>query len=91
MKKILLPIVIVSMMAIAAIFTSISYDSKDRESILMKNVEALADGEAVEDVLGCYSTMSSEGEGNLSHYTFCGSCTPVLCRTMSDYGICKVK
>jgi len=52
------------------------------------NIEALASGEYSPE-LSCWQTVSTLGDTNLTHVTFCGSCGPVLCRTWSSPGICK--
>ena len=56
-------------------------------SIKLANIEVLSIALAEEDLL-CYQTISSMGDGNLTHITYCQDCLPHLARYWSDQNYC---
>lgn len=57
-------------------------------SLTLANIEVLADSEGPGILISCYNTMSSSGEGNLTHVTYCPDCSPHLAKTWKDSSGC---
>ena len=75
----------ISVSALAFVIT----EKRDKlPTLLQENIEALTASEAGKEPTQCYDTISSKGEGNMTHITFCGDCLPKLCKTWSDINGC---
>lgn len=57
------------------------------EFLTFANIEALARGESGSGIT-CWRTVSMEGAGRPTHYTYCGSCDAVLARDVANEDYC---
>ena len=78
-------LVIVVVTLINVNFNSNKYGLSD---VSLANVEALAKNESG-DNLACWKTITSKGEGNLTHVTYCPSCSAEPARGWSNGDGCK--
>jgi hypothetical protein len=83
---------IMTILAIAIIsFLNFNFESNQntkKSTFIFKNSEALA--VIAEQPKACWKEISSMGEGNLTHQTFCTDCTAHLCRIWKNEDFCGV-
>ena len=80
-----------SVIAIVSMATFTYYNLKPytlQYNMIAANVEALAATEDTSSMLSCWSSVSSAGNGNLTHVTYCGDCQATLCRGWSGANGC---
>lgn len=65
--------------------------SVELSDLAVANIEALASGEASGTRLKCYKTISGNPNKTQTHYTYCGSCSPVLGYDAYDESHCYTK
>ena len=94
MKKKLLKLALV---AGAGIVFTMSLEAKDGEFsrlVRLENIEALAGGidgggsGSTPSTIDCWNTVSNSGAGRQTHYSYCGSCAPLLAKQVSDKDHC---
>ena len=87
-KKIKLVIKIaIALLVLGLVNLNFSIIKNDNTSSLMlENIEALASGGII---LECYKTISTVGDGNLTHVTYCTDCDAHLARSWSSKGYCE--
>lgn len=93
MKRRLLTIGIIAIGGFVLVANA-SIGNKDLTSILtMENVEALADlNESGGDSrIECWETVSDSGDKLQTHYTYCGTCDPLLGRETMTKKTCPKK
>jgi hypothetical protein len=75
------------------VFVNLKYDNThiNISSHKFTNVKALtkANAESGGLLLECYKTISSRGEGNLTHVTYCQDCDARLAKTWSGKNGCR--
>ena len=73
------------------VFSKVEMRAADR-SLLIQNVEALANGEDGGKTLDCYSILLNEDNSgvNPTHYTYCGDCRPHLATKVGNKGTCQM-
>ena len=88
MKKIIFALMLICVTSIITFNLSLTSSNEDISLICLANIEALAQHESglgiITPTRSCYRTISTKGDGNLTHQTFCGSCDAQLCRTWSN-------
>lgn len=91
MKKKLLFILFVVTIVSMSVFTSYSLQTNNyKYTLVVANIEALtASEDPLLTELFCYRTVSSKGNGNSTHVTYCGDCEATLCKSWSDQYICR--
>lgn len=61
-------------------------------AVVLSNIEALASNESGPGTIyDCYSSISSDGNGTMTHVTYCGTCEPILCRSWGTSNHCVLK
>lgn len=90
MKKNLLKIILIAVMGV--VFTT-SFEAKKGELsrlVRLENVEALAgpDSGSNPASIDCWNTVTNKGAGRQTHYSYCGTCSAVLARDVSDKDHC---
>ncbi len=81
------------MIFISLIITTLSINIKNEvvNDVVLSNIEALATGENPGQIYDCYSSISSDGYGSMTHVTYCGTCKAILCRSWGSSSHCRVQ
>jgi|LSQX01.2.fsa_nt_gb hypothetical protein len=81
------------MIYISLVFTTLNVNKKKElvNDVIVSNIEALATGENPNQIYDCYSSISSDGSGTMTHVTYCGNCNPILCRSWGSSGHCRLQ
>lgn len=58
-------------------------------SLLFVSILYAADSGGVESKIWCYNTVNSSAGEIHTHFTYCGSCAPVLAVSASDKNFCQ--
>jgi hypothetical protein len=64
-------------------------NKKNVLSLSLANIEALAQESLNTQWYTCYETISNSGNGNQTHVTYCGDCSPKLARSWSGKSSCS--
>jgi hypothetical protein len=89
MKKLIISITGIATFAVVLVFSaSISFRGSSISNLSIANIEALSGSESGGVTLACYDTISSIGNGNQTHKTYCGDCKATLCRAWNTGSFC---
>lgn len=90
MKKNLLKFALLLVVGIVFVWNPDAKNGDFSRLIKLENIEALAgsDNGANPPSIDCWNTITNKGAGRQTHYSYCGSCTAVLARDVSDKDHC---
>lgn len=90
MKKNLLKFALLLVVGIVFVWNPDAKNGDFSRLIKLENIEALAgsDNGANPLSIDCWNTITNKGAGRQTHYSYCGSCTAVLARDVSDKDHC---
>ena len=78
-----------------SVVVAMSFDAKKEDFsrlIKLENIEALAGPDSspnpTPSSIDCWNTVTNTGAGRQTHYSYCGTCTAVLSRDVSDKDHC---
>ena len=87
MKKILKMAFVAAFAAVAGYGVYTNQQSEAMSELMLANVEAIAQGESAGS-RECWQTISTNGNGRLEDKRYCGNCTMVPARSVSQGSHC---